>query len=180
MKAIEEVQETNLFLDAKAGILVSVETTLMFVLVAAIFDRDKFDAIKEMILSLPGWNSWLIILYYAVYLGLFIVHILYTVKVLSPIKNPQDHVQMDGFKPAGLFFLRRNRKSGKVEPTMQEYSRVFSSFTENDIMNELIFEFMKLSFIRDTKSDRVQASLKFLKFLIVGILVFGIVLVLSY
>ncbi len=47
LEAIKDVQETNRFLDTKAGVLVGIESTLLFAVVATIFDSQKYTAIKE-------------------------------------------------------------------------------------------------------------------------------------
>jgi hypothetical protein len=44
------------------------------------------------------------------------------------------------------------------------------------VINELIFDLMKLSHIRDIKSERVQRSLEVRKWLIVEVAVFGMLL----
>jgi len=53
LEALNEVQETNRFLDAKAGVLVSIETTLLFVVVAMIFDSEKFVVIEQAVRVCP-------------------------------------------------------------------------------------------------------------------------------
>ncbi|MBE0669647.1 MAG: hypothetical protein IH588_03590, partial [Anaerolineales bacterium] len=166
LEALNEVQETNRFLDAKAGVLVSIETTLLFVVVAMIFDSEKFIAIEHTLKSMPLWNSLLVLLFCAIYLTFLVAHIVYTVKVLNPLKNPEKFVQIDGYKPKGLFFLGKNKTNGKIHPSMKEYVKQLSTLKDSEILNELVFELMKMSYIRDTKSERVENSLSLLKYLI--------------
>jgi len=180
LEAIQEAQQTNRFLDTKAGVLVSFESALLFLVVATVFDSQRFTEIKATILSMPVWNSALILAYCAAYLLTFVAHIIYTIKVLGPSKDPQEYVRMEGYKPGGLFFLTKDKSDGKIHPSVKAYAGRLASIRDSDVINELIFELMKLSYIRDTKAGRVQRSLEVLKYLIVGIVVFGIMLAFSY
>jgi len=96
---------------------------------------------------MPLWNSLLLLSFCAIYLTLLVAHIIYTVKVLSPLKNPEKFVQVDGYKPKGLFFLGKDKRSGKIHPSMREYIKQLSTLKESDIFNELVFELMKMSYI---------------------------------
>ncbi|NTW09593.1 MAG: hypothetical protein HGA28_08515 [Anaerolineaceae bacterium] len=180
LEAMGEAQQTNRFLDAKAGVLVSFESALLFLVVAIIFDSRRFAEIKGTILSMPAWNSALILVYCAVYLSILIAHIIYTLRALSPARDPEQHVSMGGYKSKRLFFLKRDDSSGKIQPSVAEYAGRLSSLKDREVIHELVFELMKLSYIRDVKSERVQRSLEALKYLIVGTVVFGVMLALSY
>jgi hypothetical protein len=179
-EAIEQVELTNRFLDTKAGVLVSIESTLLFVVVGLLFDSEKFNAIKASVLTMPFMGALILLLYCAIYVLVLVAHILYTIRVLNPAKNPQMYVQTGNYKPRGLFFLGKNKTTGKMTPSLEEYVSQLGDCSEQDILSELTFEFMKVSYIRDKKSDNIHNSLSILKYMIAGIMVFGIILVLSY
>lgn len=180
MEAINEVQMTNRFLDTKAGVLVSIESTLLFVVVAMIFDTQKFETIKQAILAMPPILAIFILLYSIIYVVVLVIHIIYTIRVLSPHRNPEAFVQNGGTRPKGLFFLTRDRITGIIKPTIREYVDQLSACSEQDILAEFTYEFMKLSYIRDDKAHNIQVSQNILRYLIVGIMVFGIILLVSY
>ncbi|MCL4273696.1 MAG: hypothetical protein KJZ77_07480 [Anaerolineales bacterium] len=180
LEAIKDVQETNRFLDTKAGVLVGIESTLLFAVVATIFDSQKYTAIKETLLSIPLWQSVSILIYCLIYMFILIFHIIYTLRVLEPSKSPEMFVNVDGFKPKRLFFLSIDTTLKQITPSLKQYASQLRAIKEDDITNELIFELMKMSYIRDNKSSRVQFSIGFLKYLIAGVLLFGIILVAVY
>lgn len=179
-EAIEQVELTNRFLDTKAGVLVSIESTLLFVVVGLLFDSEKFNAIKASILSMPFMGALILLLYCTLYVLVLVAHILYTIRVLNPTKNPQQHVQTGDYKPKGLFFLGKDKSTGKMTPSLGEYVKLLGDCSEQDILTELTFEFMKVSYIRDRKADNIHTSLGILKYMIAGIMVFGVILVISY
>jgi hypothetical protein len=78
-------------------------------------------------LPLPAWNRLLIGFYCAVYIVTLVGHIIYTLKVLSPSRNPEKFVQIEGYKPRGLFFLRRSRASGMIEPSLKKFAAQLGS-----------------------------------------------------
>lgn len=178
-ESILEVQETNRFLDAKAGVLITIETTLLFVVVSNIFDSQKYAPIKATIQAMPQWLSTLILVYCIIYMTLLIFHILYSLRVLYPTKDPSVFVDTGSYKPRNIFFLKTGR-NGKIAPSLKDYAKTVNSSTDDDIINELIFELMKLSYIRDMKSSRIQNSIRFLNVLIVGVVIFGFILVAAY
>lgn len=179
-EAIEQVELTNRFLDTKAGVLVSIESTLLFVVVGIIFDSQLFTTIKQTVLSMPPWVASILLLYVAAYILTLVAHIMYTLTVLNPTKNPQKYVEIGDYQPKGLFFLGRNRTTGKITPSLDEYVNVLGDCSEQDILSEVTYEFMKVTYIRDSKSDRIHNSLKVVRYLIAGIMVFGVILVISY
>ena len=179
-EAIEQVELTNRFLDTKAGVLVSIESTLLFVVVGLLFDSEKFNAIKASILTMPFMGALILLSYCTIYVLALVAHILYTIGVLNPTKNPQKHVQTGDYRPKGLFFLGKDKTTGKITPSLDDYVDQLAGCSEQDILSEVTFEFMKVSYIRDAKADRIHNSLMVVRYLIVGIMVFGIILVISY
>ena len=180
LEAISEAQTTNRFLDTKAGVVVSIESTLLFVVVATIFDIQKYQTIRDTIFSMSPFSAVLILVYCAIYVMILVAHIIYTIRVLNPSKNPGRFVQLAGYQPKGLFFLARDKATGKIRPTLEQYVDQLGGCSEQDILSELTFEFMKLSYIRDAKAENILNSMAILRYMIVGIMVFGLILVLSY
>jgi hypothetical protein len=109
-----------------------------------------------------------------------VAHIIYTLRVLNPSVNPARFVELEGYQPKGLFFLARDKASGRITPSLEQYLAQLGGCSEQNILAELTFEFMKLSYIRDTKAGHIRNTMGILHYLIIGIMVFGLILVLSY
>jgi len=94
IKAIEEVQETNRFLDAKAGVLVAFESSLLVIAISSLSDNSRLQLIKNLMTGGAGWYSLLLIVYFTLYVIALLGHILITLRVIFPAENPESHVSL--------------------------------------------------------------------------------------
>ena len=118
-----------------------------------------------------------------VFFSVWITSILLAIKTLSAIDNPVDHIKtsqlpngsfysggMFGFKFKDYFFYGTSVKS---EYTVQEQISRYPTSKE-DVVSELSFEHLKLTYIRDVKLHRLRGSLiACLIWLFFGILIYG-------
>jgi len=179
IKAIEEVQETNRFLDTKAGALIVFESSLLAIAAYSLFDKSTLELMQILVNRVAiGYLVFLMICFIC-YLIALITHILLSLKVILPQENPETHVDFGGFQPKRLFFLHKLDEKRRLKPSVVEYSMQLTDMSDDDIINEYIFELLKLSYIRKTKSDRLAFSFRFLAFLIVGIVMLGLLLALG-
>jgi hypothetical protein len=179
INAIKEVQETNRFLDAKAGVLVALESSLLIVAISSLTDTSRLQLIKNLIGSgNTGYLAFLAV-YFVVYAIALVIHILIMLKIIFPTEDPEAHVHLGDFQPRRLFFLHILDQSRKIEPSVPEYFSQLAAMSDDDITKEYAFELLKLSFIRKVKSDGLAFSFRFLGVLIVGIAVFGLLLALG-
>ncbi|MFP6791540.1 MAG: hypothetical protein VB954_16335 [Thalassolituus sp.] len=99
---------------------------------------------------------------------IWIVSIYALFKSLSSISNPAKHIE--GNIPAGMFYSGSIYSFKKIDnffnfpimsnDTIEDFKRKLPN-DENAIVEELIFEKMKLSYIRDVKIMRSSLSIRF-------------------
>jgi hypothetical protein len=179
VKAIEEAQATNRFLDTKAGTLIVFESSLLAIALYSLLDQSTLEWIQALARQVPiGYLVVLAACFICYVVGL-VVHILLSLRIILPAENPEAYVAQDGFRPQRLFFLHRLDEEGRLRPSVVEYSMRLSGMDDDDIINEYIFELLKLSYIRKVKSDRLSFCFRLLAFLIVGIVVLGLLLALG-
>jgi len=176
IKAIEEVQETNRFLDTKAGVLVVFESSLLIVAVSSLVDASRLQLIQSLISRVAIGYLMLLAVYFIGYVIALVVHILITLRVIFPRETPEAHVELGDFQPKRLFFLHKLDQNQRIKPSLPEYSAQLSAMSDDDIAKEYAFELLKLSYIRQRKSDGLALSFKFLSALLIGIVVFGFLL----
>ena len=158
LKAIEEVQETNRFLDTKAGVIVMFESSLLLVFVSSLLDLSKLQLIQSFLSRISVGYRILLMVYSVGYVIALIVHVLITLQAIFPSQNPECHVKLGNFQPKRLFYLFRTDKSGRLEPPVSEYYVELAAMSDDDVTREYVFELMKLSYIRKTKQDRLALS----------------------
>lgn len=173
IKAIEEVQETNRFLDTKAGVVVIFESSLLVFMISGFMDK----SVLELVYSLKNNISIGYLIFLSIYVAAFflalIIHILITLRVIFPQESPENHIDFSGFEPKRLFYLFKLSKNDVIQPSVLDYSEKLLEINEDEMLHELVFELMKLSYIRKKKNNRLAISLKFLGVLIVSLVVFG-------
>jgi hypothetical protein len=179
IKAIEEVQETNRFLDTKAGVLVVFESSLFIIAVSSLADTSVLQLIQNLISrAAPGYLIFLAA-YLIIYIVALTIHILITLKGIFPQRNPEAHVELGDSQPRRLFFLFELDENEKIRPSLPEYIARLASVSDDDIIQEYALELSKLSYIRRKKSDSLRLSFRLLSVLIVGAVVFGFLLALG-
>jgi len=179
IKAIEEVQETNRFLDAKAGVLVAFESSLLVIAISSLSDNSRLQLIKNLMAGGAGWYSLLLMVYFTVYVIALLGHILITLRVIFPAENPESHIVLGDFEPKRLFFLHQLDQNQQMTPSVPAYFAQLAKMGEDDIGKEYVFELLKLSYIRKIKSDGLALSFRFLGALIIGITILGFLLALG-
>jgi len=175
-KAIDEVQQTNRFLDAKAGFLSGFESALLVVVISTILDKNKIQLLFDLYNN-QRWYFIFLVGYIVLYVISLVMHIFLTLQVIFPSENPGSHIELGDFKSRNIFFIHKLGKNGKIFPPLSLYSEELTKMSQEDIKNEFIFEFLKLSYIRTLKSDRLKFSLRFLYILITGIVILGLLFV---
>ena len=82
LKAIEEVQETNRFLDTKAGVVVVFESSLLVLVTSSLIDKNVLDLISSFIDRIsPGYFIFLAI-FAGAYLLALVGHILHNLRMI--------------------------------------------------------------------------------------------------
>ena len=92
-------------------------------------------------------------------------------RIIFSKSNPNKHIDIGHLNPKGLFYLG-NLNAGwcgilsdaekiKIAPSFNDYSAKFSEFTEvKNIEDELIYELLKVSYIREIKLRRTRYLIK--------------------
>lgn len=175
--AIEEVQETNRFLDTKASLIAAFVSSLLVIFLSILVDTERLQAVQDFLLQVPVGYLVFLIIYLAAYVILLIVQVLITLQVIFPKEFPEDHINLSGYEPRRLFFLFKVDKDDRIVPAVHDYFKDLEEMGEEDIVNEYIYELEKLSYIRKLKSDRLGRSFHLLSALIIGVLVLGILII---
>ena len=168
IRAIEEVQETNRFLDTKAGVLVAFESFLLAFAAFSVVEKSVLDSVQNVFDEAPGSYVFILGASFAGYLIALVFHVIYTLRVIFPQENPAHHVVYEGFQPHGLFFIYELDEQQQIQPSIPAYARALTEMSDSDILQEYAFEFLKLSYIRKHKSDGLMVSFWLLQTLIVG------------
>jgi hypothetical protein len=174
LKAIAEVQETNRFLDTKAGVIVMFESSLFLILVSSLLDVSRLQLIPAFVSQAATEYLILLTAYLTSYVIALVVHVLVTLRVIFPKQNPESCVKLDDFQPKKLFFLHKLDQNGRMEPSVPEYYAELATLSDDEVDKEYVFEFIKLSYIRKIKYDGLARSFKFLNILVIGAAVFGL------
>lgn len=179
IQATGEVQETNRFLDTKAGALIVFESSLLAVAVYSLFDKSALELMQALANQVAVWYLVFLVVCFICYIIMLVAHILFSLRIIFPQENPEAHVDLGDFQPRRLFFLYKLDEKRRLRPSVVEYSTQLAGMSDDDIINEYVFELLKLSYIRKLKSDRLAFSFRFLEFLVVGIVALGLLLVLG-
>ena len=163
--AISDAQELIRFIDTKTTVVI----TILGAYIVAFFSvLDKI--ISNFSLYANGFIFSLF-----VFLILLILTILITVRIIKPTNNPVENIKLgDNTNIPSLqfyispndyskdnFFAFRNSKKFKLSKTLKQYLSVLN---ENEIIDSLSFELLKVSYIRNVKSDRFNTLMWFLFF----------------
>ncbi|MCI5168216.1 MAG: hypothetical protein D3903_19545 [Candidatus Electrothrix sp. GM3_4] len=162
--SINDIQSTIRALDAKIG----------FVFVILSLPFSNLGKIYNTCSSLLTSCNRDVILYAVFFVTFFtmswILAFISTIRTIISIENPSDHIingeeQLGTFYCGGLFDVGfvdslLNRKSVKANKDVRSYTECFPS-SDEDIIQELVFEQMKLAYIRDIKSIRQKWAYRF-------------------
>lgn len=161
--AIADAQELIRFIDSKTTVVI---TILGSYIVA------YFAVIEKIVANYNLYNIDFIVSFY-IFVALLILSILITVRIIKPTNNPAENIDLDGItspslnfyiapnKYKGIFFPFYNSKKFKLSKTLKDYN---SQLKDTEILNSLTFELLKVSYIRNVKSDRFNTLMWFLFF----------------
>ncbi len=158
ISSINDIQNTIKAVDTKVGFLLVflgvpiTALTKIYSILYALFNRYEFQ-----------WWKWIVFIYICLFVVSWVLSFLTAVRVLTSIHNPVAHIKNPPtnhgtFFVGGLFTLSYKEllissKELKSEISFKEFAKKLPKEIEN-IISELIFEQMKLAYIRDIKIFR--------------------------
>lgn len=155
IKALDDTQQIIKFADTKLSI-----SLLLFGIFTSVIGSGLPSFVKYFF-KMPSALKVIFIIVLLMFLitasRIFVI----TMSIIFPKSNPAKHVQIKN-QPKGLFYLYKLKK-GILTPSFEEYKERFSKITTmNDIEDELIYELLKTSYIREFKIRRIQILKKWL------------------
>jgi len=184
-KAIDDTQQTIRFLDTKAA-----ATQIVGIFLAAYLTKIGGQVLDNINQPLTVWILFALLLGGFFYL-LLISSIIISFKAINPMSSPHEHIvnesptiesKVDYFlfklspKPniANLFFERSKTKLDHNVSTY--YSALMDSEVgEKELLESLVVEFHKLSYIRAMKMYRIARAILLLKWSILTLIPLGII-----
>ncbi len=158
-RALNDAQETIRSTDTKAEIvIVLVGGVLAFI--GAIHGR--IDTLPLQVLTTIGLAHVLIAAVCAIW-------------ALNPRVNPEEFIEMDGVEPLPLYYLHIKsavtgwrmflpwRVGNYMELSAAEYLRQLESLDEEGLRRVLVYELLKVSFIREEKRVQVAWAIRFIR-----------------
>ena len=177
-KAIEDNQNTIRFTDTKAGAVLVLAGILITLITST--GKEYLSLIKELHMSDNCINFIAYIGYYTSFIITafsLLLAILLSFKAISPKSGPIKSIEVDIAFPPNLFYLSKlTKKVGRVnilkdkegyfklENPTSEIKKNVIELTEDGLLNILIVELQKLSYIREIKIQRVKHSIQCLIF----------------
>lgn len=174
-KAIEDNQNTIRFTDTKAGAIL-VLIGIYFALSGSVA-KDFFSSLKKLYYSGTIVGST----FFWIYCVLFLISSLFVIgstivvfKVISPKSNPSSSVDFDisSANPKSVYYLVKfspkinlfnvfNEKKGffRSNDKASEVKNTINQLTDDSVLDILIFELQKISFIREMKIQRVRIAI---------------------
>lgn len=160
--AITDAQELIRFCDTKTAIAISILGAYFIAF---------FSSIDKIVENSSNYSFW-----FWFFLGLFVILfslcIVVTTRIIKPTNNPIDNINLGGQPiPDIKFFLAPNDYSNngfyrilnssefKLKADLKKYSSKLNNATDDDIINSLTVELLKVSYIRNIKNDRFNTLL---------------------
>lgn len=159
-KAIEDAQETIRLTDEKTGIILLLLTIFVSIMGTHLPDfANYFWNMTPQLQTIFISTAFLFI----VCIG---ITILLMIMVIFPRSNPSEHVAI-AYKPKGFFYLYdlntnwkdylMDRKEVIVKPSFEKYLLEFQEIADaQTLRKELIYELLKVSYIREIKLRRIN------------------------
>jgi hypothetical protein len=172
--AISDAQELIRFTDTKTAVAITIIGSIIVGLLTTLETTLKFYCLY----------NWLFhVLFYLLNI-LLIVCIWITARIIKPTNNPKANLNLDQTKkfktkyyiPLNKYMLGYpfyNSDKHKLEEKFIDYSNSTNDLSNNDIIEILILELFKVSFIRNIKNDRFNVLVSLL-------IITSIVFVLTY
>jgi hypothetical protein len=166
-KIIDDNQATIRFLDTKAAFGIA----LLGAILGKVLDREQLIAFVN--------HGVLIFLMFIAFAVLIIISAVIGFRTVFPTVNPKDNVSFPDnlepkffiakFKPNRfLRYLSSNKRFAMLETTHSGYCDALGQTSAEDLMKIAAAEVLKLSFIRQLKTDRLTAFSKVLIFTVIG------------
>ncbi|KQX67245.1 MULTISPECIES: DUF3307 domain-containing protein [unclassified Paenibacillus] len=165
-KAIDDTQNTIRFTDAKAGAVIG-----FWGIIATIIIKMS-DSLKDIASPLTlTTHSFIILPLFILMLFFLIKSVALAYLVIVPKTNPAKHIDMDNSNSQELYFISSLSKSLagrslyrlteeiKLKHSTSSYHEKMSKLSHEDLMQELIIELQKVSFIRTIKMERVNNAI---------------------
>ncbi|WP_353086650.1 hypothetical protein [Flavobacterium sp.] len=163
--AIADAQELIRFIDTKTTVVI----TILGAYIVAFFS-----VLDKIIANYVHYSNGFIFSLLA-FLLLLILTILITVRIIKPTNNPIENIKLGRntniptlqfyVSPNDYskddFFAFRNSKKFRLSKTLKEY---ISELDDYQIVASLTFELLKVSYIRNVKTDRFNVLMWFLFF----------------
>jgi hypothetical protein len=169
--AIQDVQETIRFTDTKSGTIIVLGTALIAAIVTLI---DKYITLMS---KLGNISKIVLIIGFILFCISLLVAIILSLKSINPSNNPEEHIELGDlkYKPKIKYYLSElfpsmrlrdflfESEDSKFSVTARQYNELLINCSSNDLQNSLVFELLKLSYIREKKLKRTKYSLKWIE-----------------
>lgn len=176
-KAIEDTQQTIRFVDTKISIIL-----LLFGIFVSIIGAG-LPSFSEYFWNMRACLQTIFIIATSLFIICIGIALFLTIKIIFPRSNPSEHITME-YKPMGFFYLSDLKTSWKdgfvdrkcviLKPSFEDYLLKFTEIIDSQaIEKELIYEFLKVSYIREIKIRRIKYAVRW----IWGSLVLSLILV---
>lgn len=166
-KALEDAQSTIRFIDTKTSI-----TTFAVGLIVAMITSGLAD-FSDYFWNMTCILQWLatVILFVAYLASALTIHT--AIQVVYPKSNPSEHVQKST-QTKELFYLHRlDKLDGKIQirPGFEQYLAEFNTIQNpEELQSILVYELLKVSYIRESKIADVKRMKRFLYVVLVALL----------
>lgn len=178
IRAIEDAQNIIRFTDTKAGAVIGFWGVIVTI---SINKRDEWFLWLK---NVEPFYERLIVYTLVFFMVCFVVQSIWLAfMVLIPKNNPQKHIDTGEVYAEGIFFLYETNPDikGKYLYTTQQdlklkiktsdYIKKLKKIDFDDLQKELVIELQKVSFIRNLKIRRIDASISAIKSFIIGFLI---------
>ncbi len=165
--AISDAQELIRFIDSKTTVIITILSAYIL----------AFFASLEKIIEYSSSYSFCFWLFLILFLILLIASIVITTRIIKPSNNPIENVILGNLSNPNLkffitpndygndkFYLFKNSKKFKLTENFETYLNGVNTFSNQDIIDSLTFELIKVSYIRNIKNDRFNSLLTLLIF----------------
>ena len=154
-KAIKDAQETIRLADEKTSIIL-----LLLIIFISIMGTHIHDVTKYF-WYMPAQVQAIFVAIAFLFIIVIVSTIILMIHVIFPKRNPVEHISMQ-YKPKGFFYLSDLNISWKdyfifrknliLKPSLEEYLQKYEAIEDtHTLQKELIYELLKVSFIREMK-----------------------------
>jgi len=158
-QALTEARETTQFIDAKAGTVILLVGGLLAFMGAI---HMRIDTLLLQILA-------------TIMLAALVLAAICAIWALNPRVNPENLIDSEGVTVAPLYFIRsvaspsrwRNwlpfTSANRLEMSAAQYLRHLDTLDAEGLRRQLVYELLKVSFIREEKIHQVSWAVRFMQ-----------------